>query len=722
MFDGRIVVTSPLPPGSLVFERMTTLEEVGRPFAFDLEVLSDRADLGAAALLGQSATVTVPLPAAGPRHWNGVVTRFEHAGRSGEQARYRLHLEPRLGTLAYRSDCRIFQNVTAAEVIETLLREHAVPYRVALSASYRRREYLVQYRESDLQLCSRLMEEEGIYYYFSHGEGEHTLVLADPPGSLDPLPGYGVVPFFPPDPTHPREVEHLDVWGHSWQVQSGAYATTDFNFETPSTDLGARLKLKVVDHPQADHERFDYPGPHTTQGEGQDLARVRLEELQARVEQARGEGTAAGLSAGSVVSVVDGLGLGMPGGKFFLTSVRHTLAVNADARSGGSVQVTCRCAVQAVDAKVAFRSPSVTPRPRVQGPQTAIVVGQAGAEIWTDRLGRVKVQFPWDRVGARNEQSSCWVRVGHPWAGPGFGFQHIPRVGHEAIVEFLEGDPDRPIITGSVYNAENLPPYPLPASATQSGVKSRSSKGGGPGNCNEIRFEDRMGGEELFVQAEKTHTVNVKGDQGVTVAGSRTLTVSGSETVTVSGSRTETITGAETETFSAAQTVTVGAAQTVTVTGPHADSFLGGSSVSVTGASSFSASGPQTGTFQAGRTDTVTGADSVTVNGDRSATIHGADDVHADTSWKATKGGSHVEVNDDVTVHGGGMVTVERGGVSVQLAADHLSLCAPGQITISCGAAVLQLSSDGTVKINGQEIHVESKGTTKVVGGKVKIN
>ena len=413
-----------------------------------------------------------------------------------------------------------------------------------LSESYRTWDYLVQYRESDLNFVNRIMEQEGIYYFFEHDAEKHTLVLADSYGGHETTTGYEIVPFLPPETAASigGKLEHVGSWKVSRQIQAGAYAVSDFNFETPRADLLSTLQGQPDDGDPS-LEIFDYPGEFKNQGEGQAVAKVDLQERQADIERAEGLANARGLTTGSLFTLAD-----YPredqNKEYLLVSTSISLSVSSFiSGAGGGQSEEFHCSFTALDSQRQFRSPRRTPKPMVQGPQTAIVVGQAGDEITVDQYGRVKVQFHWDRDGKNDENSSCWVRVAQVWAGAKWGAMYIPRIGQEVIVDFLEGDPDRPIITGRLYNADNMPPYDLPDNQTQSGIKSRSTKGGAPSNFNEIRFEDKKGSEEMFIQAEKNQTIKVKHNRGATIGGSDSISVGGDRGVTVSGNLSMTVKG-----------------------------------------------------------------------------------------------------------------------------------------------------------------------------------
>ena len=508
-----IAVNTPLGGDVLVFGRMTATEQLSRLFEFDLELFSERNDIGPADVLGKNMTVRLELPNSSTRYFNGFVTRFVHIDTHSQRyGAYRATLSPWLWFLTRTADCRIFQNKTVPDIIKAIFSEHGFStfMKDSLSGSYGEWEYCVQYRETDFNFVSRLMEQEGIYYYFTHENGKHTLVLADDYSSHGTFAGYDSVPYFPPDVHDHRERDHLFEWITVQQVQPGAYALNDFDFKAPRKSLRALLK-QPKSHEKADFEMYDYPGEYIEASDGSNYSKIRLQELHAQHDIAHGRGNAAGLATGYLFSLTQ-CPRDDQNRQYLIVSAVHRLesddyeSITEAAGSGKPY----RGDISAIDAQQPYRAARLTPKPLMQGPQTAIVVGKANEEIWTDEYGRVKCQFPWDRYGTSDENSSCWIRVSQNWAGKKWGAMNIPRIGQEVIVDFLEGDPDQPIITGRVYNGINMPPYTLPDNATMSTLKSNTSKGGA--GFNEIRLEDKKDSEQLFIHAQRDQDIRVKKD------------------------------------------------------------------------------------------------------------------------------------------------------------------------------------------------------------------
>jgi type VI secretion system secreted protein VgrG len=486
-----------------------------------LELLSEEKAIKFEDIVGKNVTARLSLPGGKVRYFNGYVSRFYQAGQERRLANYIATVVPWLWFLTQTSDCRIFQEKTVPDIIKEVFRDYGfTDFEDLLSGSYRTWEYCVQYRETAFNFVSRLMEQEGIYYFFKHEDGKHTLVLADSSAAHTSYPGYDEIRFHPPV-GELREEEYIYDWRVEQKVHPGAYSHTDFDFQKPRKNLTAS---RESDRPGADlkYEVFDYPGEYVELSDGDAYARTRIEEIQADYEVVQGEASARGMSAGFTFLVKNLLRQDQEG-TYLIT--RATLFASTDAYDSGDAGAgdTFGCSFTAIDSTVAYRSRRVTPKPWIRGPQTAIVVGPKGEEIYPDKYGRVKVQFHWDRRSKADENSSCWMRVAQIWAGKEWGGIYIPRVGQEVVVEFLEGDPDRPIITGRVYNGQAMPPYGLPGNKTVSTVKSNSSKGGG--GCNEIRFEDKKGKEQLLIHAQQNEDICVKNDAKELIGRDRHLIV-----------------------------------------------------------------------------------------------------------------------------------------------------------------------------------------------------
>jgi len=507
----EIQVSSALGTDVLLFRRMDAHEALSELSDYRLELYSERADLDIDDLLSTPMSVAVDLPEGGKRYFSGLVTRFEFTGRQGRFSTYQATVRPWLWFLTLASDCRIFQNLSVPDILKQVF----APYTIAdvdtsgLSASYKPRLYCVQYRESDFNFVSRLMEQEGIYYFFKSAAGRHTLVLADSFAAHAPAPGYESVRYLPAEDHTMRESEVIYDWRLSGEVESGAYVLQDFDFEKPSANLLVK-SAQVRAYGQSKHERYDYPGRYIERPQGETYARARLEALQSRYRRVRGATRARGLFPGALMTLTEHP-RGDQNGQVLLLSANYRLSSDRyEPTPPDNPEPVLTCTFTALPKQLEFRPECRARKPLMHGPQTAMVVGKRGEEIWTDPYGRIKVQFHWDRLGKDDENSSCWIRVAQGWAGKRWGSLYIPRIGQEVVVSFLEGDPDQPLVTGSVYNADTLPPINLPEQATRSTLKSNSSKGGG--GYNELRFEDKKGAEQVFIHAQKDLDQRIRQD------------------------------------------------------------------------------------------------------------------------------------------------------------------------------------------------------------------
>ncbi|WP_295384030.1 type VI secretion system tip protein VgrG [uncultured Thiodictyon sp.] len=530
----------------LFLRDMTGTERLSAPFEYELELIGERLDIGADTLLGTPATVSLLLPASGDqdRYFNGIVNRFAHCGFDGTIARYRATLVPWLWFLSRRADCRIFQDQTVPDIVTQIFRDHGfTDFEQRLSGSYQPWTYCVQYRESDLNFVSRLLEHEGIYYFHEHTDGKHLLVLADSRSAHSPAPGYETVPYFLPGQSALRDFERIDDWTLVNAVSSGAFAHSAYDFTAPRKGLLARSSAPKS-HALAGLEVFDYQGDYTERSAGEDYARIRLEEAQVGYASVQAKGDARGLTCGGLFTLSEHPRTDQ-NREHLIVGADYVLQSDTFRSADAAVAPIFRCTLSAVDAALPYRPPRRARKPVVQGPQTAVVVGKSGEEIWTDKYGRVKVLFHWDRYGQADESSSCWVRVAQVWAGKGWGGMMIPRIGQEVIVDFLEGDPDQPIVTGRVYNGECMPPYDLPGQATMTSLKSSSSKGGG--GFNEIRLEDKKGSEQLFIHAEMNQDLRVKNDSFEWIGNERHLIVTTDQLEQVEGDKHLSVTGDQNE-------------------------------------------------------------------------------------------------------------------------------------------------------------------------------
>jgi type VI secretion system secreted protein VgrG len=539
--DRLISIDTPLGKDILLLQGFTGHEGMSQLFNFNLDLLAETHSIPFNKLIGQKVTLAIRTADGRERYFNGVISRFAQSGADARFTSFRAEVVPWLWFLTRTTDCRIFQNMTVPDIITKIFKDLGfTDFKNKLEGTFEPRDYCVQYRETDFNFVSRLMEQYGIFYFFEHEEKKHTLVLANSANVHQPCPGQ---PEARCDFSTGAMLEEDVIvgWQMEQELRPGKYALTDYNFETPSTSLAVNVASTINVGGNGKYEVYDYPGEYLKKAEGERLAKIRMQEEEAPHVVVNGYGSCRAFTPGYRFDLVGHYSAQMDK-CYVLTEVRHVASVGEsywgrDGDTGESYSNHFTC----IPHDVPFCPTRVTPKPTVQGPQTAIVVGRSGEEIYTDKYGRVKVQFHWDREGKRDENSSCWIRVSHPWAGKGWGAVAIPRIGQEVVVDFLEGDPDQPIITGRVYNAEQMPPYALPANQTQSGIKSRSSKDGTPDNFNEIRFEDKKGEEQLYIHAEKNQDIHVENDESHFVGHDRKKEIINDERVSVGRDRTESV-------------------------------------------------------------------------------------------------------------------------------------------------------------------------------------
>lgn len=666
-------VDTPLETDLLLLEGFEAEEGVSRPYLYTLQLLSESAEVDPDDLLRQPVLVTLE---AGETNdlflTHGIVRSFTALDMAEGLTRYRAEVVPAFWFLTQTRDCRIFQNQSVIEIVSEILRKPTtvgnVRFEVRCNRSYAPREYCVQYRESDFNFVTRLLEDEGIFYWFEHSEDDHTLVLADAHTAFRPCAGFEKVRMDPRGGPGEQVVKSL-VQEHS--TRSYDVMLADYDPLQPA--------LRLYGTAQGDQERmdpvFDYPGAFTDLDGGEYRARVDLERREKDRHRATGTSSCRGLRAGTVIEI-EGHFRDEVNRNWTLDRIRHR-AHSGSFRAWEHAEFHYSNEFVALPDDVPYRPDIEARRPRVQGTQTAVVVGKAGEEVWVDEHGRVKVQFHWDRYGSNDENSSCWIRVATQTAGKRWGHIEIPRIGHEVIVDFLEGDPDRPIIVGSVYNADMKTPWELPAKGVVSGIRTRSSKGGG--GYNELSMDDTKGKEKFVIHAEK--------DMSTTVGNNQTRTITNDRKTTVGNDDTEEV--------SANQKVTVGGERDVSVTGDQIHT-IGGS-----------------------RTADVTGDSTLTTGGSNTQTV-GADHVVDATRAVSITSGAQTELNAGTDgLYSAGVNLDLSAGAELTVGAVTVKVNGTGQVEIT-GTAGVKISTPAALELEGSQVKIT--GAMVQVNGMVKLN
>ncbi len=744
-----MAVSTPLGTDVLLLQQVSGTEAVSRLFRFQLEFLAESStDIAFDQILGQSATVTLQMPDGSSRYLNGIVSKFSQAQQipspkgSAFFTRYQAEIVPQLWLLTRKAQSRIFQQVAVPDILKQVLTGLSVDYQ--LQGTYKPRDYCVQYRETDFDFASRIMEEEGIYYYFTHADGSHKMVVADTPMSHPDVPG-ATTAIYEVIEGGLRKEDRVTSWAKSQEVRSGKYTLWDQCFELPGQNLEAvkptldsvqagtvSHKLKVAGNDG--FELYDFPGGYAQRFDGiapgggdrasdiqnifQDNARtagIRMQQETAPAISISGQSTCPQFTAGCKFTLDRHFNAN---GSYVLTQVSH-LATMGDTYTGGSdTSPFYENSFQCIPAALPFRPARTTPRPTVEGPHTAVVVGNAGDEIFTDKYGRIKVQFPWDRQGQKDANSSCWARVATLWPGKQWGIIHIPRVGQEVIVAFEEGDPDRPIVVGSVYNAENMPPYTLPDNKTQSGYLSRSTLQGTDQNFNQLRFEDKKDSEEIYFHAEKEFYRVVENNDTLKVGfdkkdkGDQTIQIFNNQNNTVGGGGSDCADGSQTLSVWNSQNNSIGAGGSKCADGSQSITVFNNQTLTV--GDSQASGGSQTITIYKDRTETVkTGNETVTIEqGNRSVTVNQGNDTH-----EVSQGNRQATIdmgNDTLTIKMGNQTTKLNLGASSTEAMQSITLKV-GQNSITIDQMGITLSGM-MVKVQGQ-IQTQVQGTIVQVSG-----
>ncbi|MEZ4296933.1 MAG: type VI secretion system tip protein TssI/VgrG [Polyangiaceae bacterium] len=709
---------------SLRVVRFSGHESISQGFQLGITVSCDHLDLHPGSVVGRAATLTIDA-GQGPRAVHGIVSRFAHVDPWRNGAEYHLTLVPAMARLRLRTDSRIYQGLSVPEIIADVLRRAGFrqvsrrerglsraldraetgDFDMVLGASHAPRESCVQYRETDWDFVHRLLEEEGILSFFEHDDSAHRLVISDSPTVHEPISGADTLPFRPQSGMSAAE-EHVARFHFAEESRPDRVAVSDYQFERPllrldaSAEAGAFGTGTVAATATAGggnaFEVYEHPGHHDHPEAGMRTARMRIEEIQATRWVSQGESSSSRLVPGRTFVLTDHPSSEM-NRRYLITRVEHR---GAEPANSGGAEERYVCRFEAIPADVAFRPPRRTPRPVIPGIQTAIVVGPPGEEIHTDRHGRVKVRFHWDRTGYTDDRCSAWIRVAQASAGAAFGSVFLPRVGHEVVVDFIEGDPDRPLITGSVYHGANVPPLALPAEKTKSTVKTSSTPGGG--GSNELRFEDQKGAEEVYLHAQKDLSIQVENDKSLLVGANETSTVSGNRTVQVNAFDTETVLLAQTVTVGGALTQTVGAIMTTAVVGAKFEMVGMNSSEKVVLNKS----------VKAGIDHKVTAGKNASTKAVRNVSVHAGRHVTTSSGLDTT-----ITSGRRLTAMAASSVDVTAGeGMSVVVTGDHKedatktrTIVAGEEMAITCGDSRITMKKDGTILIEGKDITVVSK-------------
>lgn len=714
-FDFTFAVDG-LDPEALRVLKFRGVESLSEPFRYDLALTSLDPDVELADVVGKNAVLSWTTGDE-PRCVHGIVSRFEFAGQGSKLTYYAARLVPRVWGLSLLRRSRIFQEMTTPDILKQVLTDGGMPsdaFEISTQRSYKPRHFCVQYRETDLAFLSRLAEEEGIFYFFRHTEDQHVLVLADAATIHEPIPGDDLVPFVGEEAGGVGDTG-IQRFVFRRAMRTGTVMLRDFDFKRPSLDLSAEQKADE----ESEFEYYEYPGEFHDTGHAKTFAGIRLEEQRAERDAGQGRSDCRRLVAGYRFTLDrhprDAFNV-----EYLLLSVTHSgeqpQAAEEDQPDSAGGEEVYRNEFRVVPADVAWRPPRLTPRPVIDGVQTAVVTGPPGEEIHCDDHGRVKIKFHWDREGPTDDKSSYWVRVGQLQS---VGSMLLPRVGWEVIVDFLEGDPDRPIIIGRLHNGADPGPYGLPGAKTRTSLQSASSPGGG--NSNEIRFEDAGGSEEFYIHASKDLVIKADHDTsqsfgnnaGYTVAVDSERTIGSNDKTDIGGNCTIHVAGNHDESIDGNMTLTVGGNQTDTVGGSRSATVSGSDSLTVGGKQGITIGAAHDLTVGAASTENIGSNKSITAGA--MITLTGGAVVNIAAPALAAEGGSLVSLNS------GGSMSLQSSGAFKGKAGGPMILQAGGPVKIKAPTIIVEGSSMVVLKAGGSSVKV-SGGGVDIKGSKVKIN
>jgi type VI secretion system secreted protein VgrG len=685
----------------LLLRRFSGVEGMSRLFHFDLDLLSHNGSINPQDIVGDNISICIQPEGEPQRFFNGFVKSFQYLGleRRGLYA-YKAEVVPWFWFLSKRTDCRVYQNQTVQEIVESIFNELGFSdYVFALVEQHPKLEYCVQYNESDLDFISRLLEHEGIYYFIEHQPDKNILHLSDDASHYSDLE-----PEVLEHSSGMRQTYQIRLWQHLYQYCSGAYAQTDFDFEKFNqsllTETSTTLRLKN----NSSFPRFEFPGCYRENELGRALTKLRMQQEEMNYERVSAASNIHMLEVGKKFILKSDENEADHNKMYVITEIHHN-AYDPSYMESESDDPPYTNQFVCLPSSTTFRPACVTPKPRIDGVQTAVVVGKAGDEIYTDKYGRIKLQFHWDRYGAKDETSSCWVRVATQWAGNKWGSVTIPRVGQEVVVTFVNGDPDQPLVIGSVYNSAHMPPYPLPDNKSMMGMKSRSSKGGDGGTYNELVIDDKKDSEEFRINAQKNYNMKVGKDSSTHVLNNHTGKIDGNSDTTVQGNTTHKTQGNDSFTVSGNRSATVGGNQ---------DSTIGGNATETV-------AGDQTNSIGGNTSTTVGGNDSVSISSNQEYVVGASQSISVGANQ-----GINVGANQTIQVGGKQEISAMAQEVSIMTSANMsaLQISQTGQtgINLSVGAASISMTPASITLSVGPSSITISMATVMVAGPIVKLN
>ncbi len=683
-------IMTPLGEDALQVIGFSGEEELSRLFHFELDLISMNPQILPEEIVGHNITFSFEYAEDKFRYFNGYVVKFA-GGDVGPRERrsYRATVVPWLWFLTQTTDCRIFQDKTVVEIIEQTFQELGfTEYDIShIKGTHPTREYCVQYRESDFEFVSRLMEEEGIFYFFNHSNGMHRLMMADDASIYADCEEAEVD--YPTDELATRDVRaHILSWEHAFEFRTGAWAHTDYNFKLPKTRLMVNEKTVMPFRNAKQFERYDYPGEYESKGIGTPLARIRMEELELEHNLVRGSSRCASFASGERFTVKRHRVRAEQDKSYIIKKIAHVAHEGSYETGNADQETSYENQFECFPDSATFRAARTTPKPVMRGCQTAVVTGPPGEEIYPDEFGRVKVQFHWDREGQYDDKSSCWIRVSQMHAGKNWGYIDLPRIGEEVIVDFLEGDPDQPIIVGRVYNGENKPPFDLPAGKTRRGNKTKTYMGSG---FNEMSMDDTPGAEQIRIHGQYNMDTEVQHDETHTIHNNRTKTVDIDEMMTIGKN----------------QTLDVGINKTVTVGTDHRETIGSNQTIAI-------------GVNQSTNVGT---SQTLTVGSTKNETVGKMSNEMVGISKTTNVGAAYSIISGAALNTAVGFISAEQVGMNKStLVGANYKISAGSKFEIVCGASKITLDSGGKITISGTEFNFSASGAVKINGAIIDLN
>ena len=679
--DDRLLrFDSALGSDELILHGLNGEEKVSDLFCFDLELFSSDPNLSAEKIVGTAADIEIHNGVDGDkvRYINGIVSRFVAGRFEGGTRHYRAQMVPWFWLLMHTSNCRIYQAQSAKDIITAIFGDHGFSKYEFRSITCEKRDYCVQFGESDFNFISRLLEEEGISYHFIHSKGDHKLILTQSNQSFEQCDESEAIVDYG---NRPGE-NFISSWERHYSFTSGKWSHNDYDFLAPTKALKTEAKTIVSWPANSKLEHYDYPGHYCESTLGKSYTKYRMEAEEAHHDVTEAQSNCATFYAGGRFKVSEHPS-SSDKGNYLISKIVHHASDLGSGQSSGSPSYTNT--LSCIPSDNTIRPIATTHKPQIHGMQTAVVVGPSGEEIYTDEHGRVKVQFHWDREGKNDDKSSCWIRVSQSWAGKKYGSFFTPRIGFEVLVSFIDGDPDRPIIMGGVYNGDNAAPYA--AAKSQSGFKTASTKNGAAADYNELRFEDKKDSEEIHMQAQKDYTRYVKNLEKATIDGNQEQTVKVDRIITITeGNETHTLDkgdqslvlteGSQDSTIAKDVTTTIGENNTVSVGKDQNIDIAKKQSLDVGDAQTIKVKKDQ----------------KVTVGGDQKTSVTGAASIDA----------------KEVKLSGKTKIEMKVGGNSIKI--DSMG------ITIKVGGNSIKLDPAG-VTIKGTMVKIDGSAMTEVKGG-----